>query len=191
MKMRRGFRVEAEGYAAEFRQELGLEVAGPLCPFRLAALLRLPVVPLSDLPGFATDSQTAQWDAGGFSAVTIPGGTYKMIVHNDGHHPVRQNSNVMHEISHILLGHPPHPPFTGDGCRNFQSLLEKEAKELAFTLLVPRPAALAIVESGAPLAIASAGYGVSRQLLDYRIRITDARRWAMNRQRLSTRNQRA
>lgn len=188
MKMRRGFRVEAEGYAIEFREELGLGAADPLCPFRLAALLELPVVPLSDLPGFAMASQITQRDTDGFSAVTIPDGTYKMIVHNDGHHPVRQNSNVMHEIAHILLGHPPHPPFTGDGCRNFQSLLEKEAKELAFTLLVPRPAALAIVESGTPLAIASAGHGVSRQLLDYRIRITDARGWAMNRQRLIRRN---
>ena len=180
MKVRRGFRTEAEGYASEFRAELGIATDGALCPFRLAALLEVPVVPLSELNGFdCSAGGYAEEEA--FSATTVADGTYKMIFHNDGHHPHRQNSNIMHEIAHILLGHPAHPPLTEDRCRNFNTTFETEAKELGFTLLVSKPAALKIVESGITMAQASILYGASRALIEYRIRITDARGWAHNR----------
>jgi len=185
MKLRRGFKTEAEEYAEEFRLELSLPVDGALCPFQLATHLEVPVVGVSDLPDLPPFCSAWCFVEGQseFSATTVNDGSFRMIVHNDSHNPYRQNSNVMHEIAHILLGHPPRPPVAGDGCRHFDPVMEREANELGFALLVPKRAALRIVETRMPTQLACATYGVSHQLLTYRIRITDVRRWAVNRRR--------
>lgn len=185
MKVRRGFRKDAEAYAEEFRGELHLDLDGPLCPHDLASHLAIPVTPLSQLPGLdvahlryvTADGQSI------FSATTVVDGTFKMIIHNDAHSLYRQNSNVMHEIAHIVLGHPARPPMTSDKCRTFDPTLEEEANQLGFTLLIPKLAALRIVESGMATDVACKFYGVSRPLLNHRIAITDARRWASNRRK--------
>jgi Zn-dependent peptidase ImmA (M78 family) len=119
-----------------------------------------------------------------FSATTVAEGSFKLIVHNDFHHPFRQNSNVMHEIAHILLGHPPRPPLAGDKCRNFDAQSEYEANQLGFILLIPKLAALRIVESGMGNVAASQMYGVSSSVLIHRLNITDAKGWADNRRRM-------
>src|SRR4029077_3030660 len=103
---RRGFKTEAEEYAEEFRSELSLPVDGALCPFQLATYLEVPVVGVSELPDLAP-SCLAWCSNGGqseFSATTVNDGSFRLVVHNDSHGPYRQNSNVMHEIAHILLG---------------------------------------------------------------------------------------
>ena len=182
-KLRRGFRKEAEEYAAEFREELGLKIIDPLCCRELAQHLAIPVWELSSHPNipdevknyFRTDGRDD------FSATTLVDGMRKEIIHNDSHHPNRQNSNVMHELSHILLGHPAKPPMMNDTCRNFDPVLEMEANELGFALLVPKDAALNAVENFAAVPEAAEYYGVSVSLLQYRIRITNAQRWAQNR----------
>jgi len=89
----------------------------------------------------------------------------------------------MHELSHIILGHPPKPPLLEDSCRNFDPLMEKEANELGFTLLVPKLAALHAIEGFGHLIAAGRFFGVSQDLLRYRIRITNANGWAKNRAR--------
>jgi Zn-dependent peptidase ImmA (M78 family) len=154
-----------------------------LCPFELAALLEVPVVPLTQLDGFSMENANYRPGEKEFSATTIAEGTRKLIIHNDRHHPNRQRSDVMHEIAHIALGHPPHPPLTEEGCRNFNPVLENEAKELAFTLLISKPVARKTVANRLPLTQASVIYGVSPSLIEYRIRITDARGWYQNHRR--------
>jgi Zn-dependent peptidase ImmA (M78 family) len=185
MKLRRGFKKEAEEYAIEYRQELSIATDGALCPFRLAASLEIPVVPLSHLSGFEPSAVDYRVGETEFFAATVHDGTFKMIVHNDTCHPNRQRSDVMHEISHIALGHPPHPPLTEGGCRNFSPALEYEAKELSCALLIPKTAAKRIVSTGMSLREASMIYGASADLIEYRIRITDARRWYQNSRRAS------
>jgi Zn-dependent peptidase ImmA (M78 family) len=185
MKLRRGFRKESEEYAEEFRTELGIPTDGPLDPFRLAEHLAIPVVALSELSGvdpaclrfFLNDGQSM------FSATTVVDGTYKMIFHNDAHHPYRRHSNIMHEIAHILLGHVARPPLMDDRCRNFDPTCEAEASELGFTLLISRRAALRIVEARLDIQTSCDHYGVSASLLKYRLRITNANRWADNRRK--------
>lgn len=182
-KLRRGFVKESEEYAVEFRQELGVPENGPLCPFALAKHLEIPVTPISTHPTipdtvklhFATTGQSS------FSAVTIADGSFREVLHNDYQHPNRCASSIMHEIAHVVLGHPPKPPFLGDTCRSFDPVMEKEANELGFTLLVPKPAALFAVEAFHNRSAAAAHYGVSLALLDYRIRKTNAAGWAYNR----------
>jgi hypothetical protein len=99
MTLRRGFKTEANWYAASLREELKIAVHLPLCPRRLADHLGFPVVPLSD---YAKDepeavgylrSKAGQKD---FSAVTVAVGQERIIIYNDAHDPKRQAANIIH-----------------------------------------------------------------------------------------------
>ncbi len=184
MKLRHGFKTEAEGYAVEFRMELQLEPHAPLNPWDLADLLCVPVIGVSEHPAIddGVKRHFTKRDSR-FSAATICDGTYREIILNDSKHLNRQRSSLTHEIAHIVLGHPPKPPLTEDACRRFDPQLEFEANELGFTLLVPKRAALHAVENFASLNAASEQYGVSLDLMKYRVRITNAAGWAKNRKR--------
>ena len=49
MSLRRGFKAEANRYALDFRRGLNVPADGPLCPWRLAQSLGVPVENLSDV----------------------------------------------------------------------------------------------------------------------------------------------
>lgn len=184
-KLRHGFRKEAEDYAIEFRQELGLGPATPLTAFQLAEHLEIPVIGLSKVTSMPPEIVDYYRGPGNseFSATSLCDGTYREVIHNDFHHPNRQNSSVMHELAHIILGHPPKPPLMEDSCRHFDPVAEYEANQLGFTLLVPKKAALVAYEQFPSRAAAAAAFGVSVQVMELRIRITDAAGWARNRAR--------
>lgn len=178
MKLRWGFKAESNWYAREFRKELSLGVADPLCPWKLAKLLEIPVFRLSDL---GTDSREYRYLAHGsgrefFSAVTIFHEKHRVILHNDGNHPVRQASDISHELAHGILNHPPMPPFNDKGERTYNRELEDEASWLGPALLVSEEAAVKIVRSGMPIPIAAKEYKVSEKLLKMRINVTGAKR---------------
>lgn len=115
------------------------------------------------------------------SATTLCDGPYRHIIFNDVVHSNRVNSSIMHEIAHVLLGHPPMPPLTALGHRNVDRVLEDEADQLAFTLLVPKPAALFAYENFESAELAAIHYGVSQSLLTLRYRLCDVARWSQNR----------
>ncbi len=177
LELRRGFKSEANDTAREVRNELGLKLVDPLDPWRLAAHLEIPVVPLSSL---ATSTNGAvqyflRDDRGTFSAVTVFHGTERMIVHNDGHSRGRQASDIAHELSHGLLLHPPAPALLAGGCRNWDPVLEHEAEWLAGAMLISEEAALLIARHGLSLEDAAARYGVSHQMVRFRLNVTGAR----------------
>lgn len=176
-EFRRGFKTEANEIARETRRELRLRDADPLDPWKLAAHLEIPVVPLSS---FRTDAPRAarlfrSVDRDAFSAVTVFAGTKRMIVYNDSHSRGRQASDIAHELAHALLQHPPAPVLDHLGCRNWDGGLETEANWLAAALLISEEAALAIALNATSLEVAAARYGVSKQLLQFRLNVTGAR----------------
>ena len=98
-----------------------------------------------------------------------------MIIVNDDHSPARQNSDIAHEIGHTLLAHPLEVLSSMMDCRDFEPNLENEANHLGGYLLVPNEAAWRIVSSGMGYESAQAMYGVSRQMLDWRVNMSGAR----------------
>ena len=108
-----------------------------------------------------------------FSAMTVCGGYRRAIVHNDSHHPHRQRSNIFHELAHCLLGHKGCQIVNDNGTRNYKSDLESQASYLGGALLLPRDAALHILMDGLKPSAQSL-YGVSRPMLDYRLRVSGA-----------------
>ena len=118
---------------------------------------------------------TKETDA--FSALTVFEGNRRLIVHNDCHAIVRQNSNLTHELSHGLLHHPASPALDETtGCRIFNGTNEDEASWLTGELLVTPQMALAIARGRFKEHAAARRLGVSQQMLRWRINMTGARK---------------
>jgi Zn-dependent peptidase ImmA (M78 family) len=109
-----------------------------------------------------------------FSAVTVFERNRRRIVHNDGHNPARQNSNLAHELAHGLLLHPPTPALDDKGCRQWNQDIEDEASWLGGILLVTEAAAIAVAKGQWTREEAMERFGVSRQMLQFRLNATGA-----------------
>ena len=177
MKLRRGFKSEANEIACETRRELCLAKSAPLSPWKLADHLEIPVVTLSSMRGLIPEA--AQYflstNRGDFSAVTVFRGFERTVLHNDSHSTGRQASNLAHELSHALLLHPSTPPLDSRGCRDWDPVLEEEAEWLAGALLISDEAALHIVRSEMSPDEAQTHYGVGQKMLQFRLNVTGAR----------------
>jgi Zn-dependent peptidase ImmA (M78 family) len=172
---KRGFKTWANKIAGDVRAELALGPFERLDPRTLAEFLLIPVYDLSDLQAEAPAvAHLLTIETSVFSAVTVFEGSRRAIVHNDGHAPVRQNSNLSHELSHGLLAHPPTPAMDDTGCRIWNQDVEDEAGWLAGCLLVSEPAALAIAKGRWSWAEAALRFGVSQQMVQFRLNATGA-----------------
>src|SRR5207244_2906081 len=85
-------------------------------------------------------------------------------------------SDLMHELSHLLLGHKAaRVDITEDGSlmlNTFDRAQEEEANWLAGALLLPREALVFICKSYTDLKRAAKEYGVSMEMLTYRLQVT-------------------
>ncbi|HXG08678.1 MAG TPA: ImmA/IrrE family metallo-endopeptidase [Gemmataceae bacterium] len=178
-KLRRGFKAEAERLALSLRAELGLKVMDRLDPLALAAHLDIPVLSLPELRLDGASSHSVSRLMGrtsGFSALTICDGTRRLIVYNPRHPPTRRANSVAHEVSHVLLEHPPAPALGEGGCRYWDSRLEDEADWQAAALLVPRDGAFAWLRAGGTLGDGAVNFGVSLALFRWRVHKTGVAR---------------
>ena len=101
----------------------------------------------------------------------------RVIIFNDANSDARQNSDIAHELSHGLLLHEPRGAIV-NGCRDYARSEEDEAAWLSGCLLVPRAAAVVIAMAETPMGVAAVEYGVSTQMMTYRVNSTGARRQA-------------
>ena len=177
MKLRRGFKKEANEIARETRKELNLLKTDPLDPWKLAHHLEIPVFSLSSMRDEIPDAVRyfMGTNRAEFSAVTVFLGLERTILHNDSHTRGRQASNLAHELSHALLLHPPTPPIDASGLRIWDQTLEDEAEWLAGALLISDEAALHIIRNGLAEEQSMDLYGVSRKMLQFRLNVTGAR----------------
>jgi Zn-dependent peptidase ImmA (M78 family) len=149
------------------RSRLDLALTDPLDPRALAELMGITVLPLSALHEVSEDAiRLLRTHPSAFSAVTVVRGQRRAIVYNDGHAPVRQTSDIAHELAHVLLRHEPHPGPTPRGARRSE---EDEAAWLGAALLVPDEAVDQIAHRRLDEAAAARFYGVSRALLRFRM----------------------
>lgn len=181
-KFKHGFKAEAERYAGEFRKELGLRSDAYLCPRRLAAHLEIPIHGIKGSPVLSADIKE-YWlhhPKDPFSGLIISDGSYKEIHHNDFHHPRRQNSDIAHEIAHIIMGHDLSVPIKENGERAYDRAVEEEAKWLGSTLLLPKKSLVMTVLNSYTREMIEDEYQVSWDMYQYRLKVTDAVRAAKN-----------
>jgi Zn-dependent peptidase ImmA (M78 family) len=174
--MQRGFKSYAEDLAIQIRKEMAIPVHGRLCAFKLADFLGVPTLPFSKLTDGAkalgvTDKQLKALEAE-VHGLCIPLGTGRAILYNDNNLPARQQSDVAHEASHVLLRHPLTDLMSvGERSRE----LEAEAAHLSGALLLPLPAALRILRERMPMDVAATEYGISAKMVTYRCNASGAR----------------
>jgi hypothetical protein len=175
MTYRRGFKTEANTIAKEIRAELGLTELARLDPRLLADHLNIPILSLTEA---ATTHPAVRHlidvEPEVFSAVTVFAGPRRLIVHNDGHSEVRQNSNLAHELAHGLLLHPATPALDDTGCRYWNQAIEDEATWLGGVLLVSEAATIEVARGTLSKEEACQVLGVSRQMLQFRMNSTGA-----------------
>ena len=176
--LERGFKAWAERTAAAVRRELELSPVEPLDPYLLAARLRVRVVSPRDFPDLPPDivTQLLERDATGWSAATLVIHGINIVIYNPTHSLGRQASNMVHELAHIMLKHEPAKVmFSQDeqmATRTFDQRQEDEANWLGWTLLLPRDALVAARRRRMAKAQIAQEYGVSENLVRYRLQVT-------------------
>lgn len=187
VELRRGFKAWAERAAAGYRRDLGLRRDEALNPFQLAEFMGVIVVTPAALTNLDTSviQHLCVTDPGSWSAVTLIKGRQKLVILNSAHSQARQNSDLAHELSHVILEHKPTQVFVGPGgamlMREFDRVQEHEAECLSSVLLVPRDALLSLLPRNDEEAAASQ-LGVSTEMLKMRRNVTGvdrqlSRRW--------------
>lgn len=172
---RRGFKSWCERTAVSLRTQRGLSPFAPLAARLLAEELSVEVLSpseLEDLNGECVQRLVTE-HSDNWSAITIPSTGKPLVVYNPAHSPARQNSDLMHELSHILLNHEPGMTFvdpnSGLAVRAHEKSQEEEASWLAGCLLLPRDALLKIKRMNWTPQQACETYLVSPQMLAYRM----------------------
>jgi Zn-dependent peptidase ImmA (M78 family) len=139
----------------------------------------VPVIPIGALAEVPAEhlAQLQNTDPGAFSAAAVVRGDGALIVVNDAHTAERQANSIVHELSHLLLGHDAVPAFGSLGGRNVTKEMEDEADWLAGCLLVPGTGIRSTTAAcGSDLQTAANHYGVSLQLMRWRHNVTQWRR---------------
>jgi Zn-dependent peptidase ImmA (M78 family) len=172
---RRGFKTWAEEIALRVREKLNLPAEAPADPCQIAELLSVPVLGPNELPDLPSDCKhrLATEHSDTWSAITVASGKHHLIVLNTRHAPARRNSDLAHELAHLILGHEPSmmfvTPASGTALRTHNKEQEDEATWLAGCLLLPRDALLAIRRRRLSNEDACREYSVSPAMLRFRL----------------------
>ncbi|MBT5376327.1 MAG: ImmA/IrrE family metallo-endopeptidase [Nitrospinaceae bacterium] len=178
MAFRRGFKSQCERRAVEVRKDLGLSKIAPLKAFDLAKHFGITVWSTEEIAGLSPEDQKnlTSEDNDSWSALTIRMGINNLVIYKNGQSFPRTNSVIMHELSHIILGHElADACISNDGSfapSNFNQEQEEEANWLGGTLLLPRPLLLYIRQKNMNNQEVREIYGVSEAMLIWRVRMT-------------------
>ncbi len=165
---------DVERKAIGVRQFAGIGALVRLDPYELAALLNLRVVALADLDQLPKQTrehlaQSDEWSAG--TTGMLPDGS-RVIVINEKQSAGRRAATLMEEICHTLLGHDPSSIFgSGSGGRSYDISVEEEAYAVGAAALVPYRALTEYLSRGYTVDQISRRYGVSKALVEYRMRV--------------------
>ena len=176
--MRRGFKAEAERRAESIRRELGKRPADPVDAVEVARHLGAGVRAADELTTLSKLRALEEFQPGAFSACTFTIDGRHVIVYNPLSAPVRTQSDIAHEVAHILLEHKVKDVqklggiafYTCDGEE------EQEANWLAGCLLLPRPLLLRALKRGLDARGIADEYGISERMAAYRLRTTGVER---------------
>jgi hypothetical protein len=174
----RGFKSWCENVAILQRKELGLTANALLSPTTLTAHLGVEVWTPNQIPGLDPKYLRIllHADADSWSAVTLCTDSRIVIIANSSHSGGRPASDLMHELAHLIIGHEPaRVDISEDGSlvlSTYNADQEQEATWLAGCLLLPREALVHIRKVSADRRSVARQYGVSVQMLDYRVRVS-------------------
>ncbi|TDD87340.1 ImmA/IrrE family metallo-endopeptidase [Actinomadura darangshiensis] len=174
MTLPRGFKASAEREAVQLRRELGLSPADRLNIQELAANLDVKVVDAGTLIDVGRLEEIERIQAFAFSAATFAVNDKNYVVTNPVRTDPRRNSDIAHELSHLILKHELTEIREVDGVpfRTCQPQEEEQATAFGGTLMLPRPLLLAAASKGmGPQQIANT-YEVTLEMARFRYNST-------------------
>jgi Zn-dependent peptidase ImmA (M78 family) len=153
---------------------MGLRSADPLDSLELAKHAGAEVRCADQLTTIAKLEALEEIQPGAFSACTFNLGDRHVIVYSPLASPGRRQSDIAHEVAHILLSHAVQQVQQVGGLCFFtcDPDEEQEANWLAGCLLLPRQLLYLATRRGLQAADIAARYGVSEQMAAFRLRST-------------------
>lgn len=177
--LQRGFKAKAEKIAVEYRQALGKNPWDPLCAFDLAKHLNIEVYSATEFIKdikFVESLSTTGKEGSGWSALTMTTErNNRIIIHNTFHSDARQQSNIMHELSHIICGHQIEDKRLVNlpiGMRDYNPLHEEEANCLGSTIQLPRSALTWAKRINMSEIEMASYFNASIEMVKYRLRLS-------------------
>lgn len=182
--LKRGFKAKAERISNKFRAELGLEFNQPLCGFELAKHLNIEVMSpeILGLDNHQLDVLMGNSkESSGWSALTMTNyNDKKIIIHNTRASEARQQSDLMHELAHIICEHKiivPKGVVLPSYMRYYDRNQEAEAEYLGSALQLSRECLVwALTTGNMSKKEISTNYSASLQMVNFRINTTGIRK---------------
>jgi len=170
--------------ALGFRDFAGVSSSAPLDPFRLAKFANLLVVSFDQIEGLSSEareqllgSASEKW-SGGACSRPLPDGR-RIVILNPTHGRMRTNATLMEEVSHVFLGHQPsrlkvvaENESGRTVSRDYRKADEEAAYATGAAALVPFSALRQFVLEGQTSLQIAKHFRVSRELVEYRLKVT-------------------
>jgi hypothetical protein len=179
--VKRGFKSWADKKSLEVRKGIGLRSNDTLDCLLLSENLGIPIITLSDLNdlGFPREHflRLRSQDSDFFACmVQTPVGL--ILINNHNTSQKRSNSNIVHELSHVLCGHKflTTIPINGSILREFDKDCEDEANWLAGCLLLPRDGLVWACRKGLTISQISQHFNASETMTKWRYNVTGVSR---------------
>lgn len=182
-------RKQFELRALALRDFAGVNASQPLDPFELAEFAKLLVVDFDSIKGLSRESRehllsegAEEW-SGGACARPLPNG-WRLVILNPAHGKQRNRATLMEEVAHVFLGHTPNRltvvsrnSAASEGssktlARDYNHDDEEAAYAIGAAALVPYSALRRLVMKGSRAPEIARHFRVSRQLVEYRIKVT-------------------
>lgn len=164
------FRQQCEAIATDQRYLVKKLAFEPLPATDLATTLGARILSPEQIGVDATVLITLM-EAQNWSAMLF-GANPPMIVYRPDHSSARRESDLMHELAHLLLKHPygRYDPVTNEISKNSQH--EREADYLGSCLQIPRRGLQWAAQAGLTLEQTAIHFGASIQMVEWRSRMT-------------------
>ncbi len=183
---------EWEPKALGLRRIAGVKSSDTLDPWELAPKVGLLVVNGDVATAQLTPRERSllcgpgkhRWSGGVFPQA-LPDGK-RICILNSGHSYRRNKVTLMEEICHLHLGHQPTVVLLnshGVKVRDYDKDQEQEAYGIGAAALIPWSTFFPLLNIGASTEDLAEKYDVTRNLIEYRIKITGAYRLYMSRQK--------
>jgi len=172
--MRRGFKAEAERQASKIRTDMGKSTFDSIDSVVLAQHVGAIVRRADQLTSLSKLEALERIQPGAFSACTFSIGDKHVIVYSPLSSAGRTQSDIAHEVAHIVLKHALKSVQTIGGVSFFtcDADEEQEANWLAGCLLLPRPLLLRAARRGLDAAAIAQAFNVSEAMAAFRLRTT-------------------
>jgi hypothetical protein len=181
-EFKRGFKSQSENKSVELRKELKISPSLPLSGNKLAQHLKVKIIFPDMIEGLDNPSLKCLLNGNnsGWSGAAIQAGSQALVLINSSHSLARQESSIMHEMAHLILGHQMGEfLMLADGIflRGYNQDQEKEAEWFGGCLQLPRVALyMHFIKYRLTIEEIAEKFNASTDMVKFRLNVCNVRR---------------